>query len=102
MAEGISNSINYVEIEKNINEGVYSVEKPLGKNRSEVWKTLLVVYDENKAVVKGVIYCPSCRKTIKYTSGGTSNLLWHIRKCKEFSINTDTTKVIQAEQNGIK
>lgn len=101
MAEHFIEDINYVEILKKIGDGVYSVGKSLQKSRSEVWKIILSVYDEHKAVVKGIVYCPNCRKLIKHTSQtGTSSLLWHIKKCKAVSIDADTTNVNEANQEG--
>lgn len=101
MAANFLDDINFVEIQEKIQDGVYSVGNTLRKSRSEIWNTVLCVYDENKTAVMGIVYCPICRKVLKYsTLTGTSSVLWHIKRCKEISVVADTANVNQTEQNG--
>lgn len=92
---------NFADIEKNISEGFWTVGQKPNKPKSIIWKTLLVIYNENDVLVDEVVYCPICKAVLKQSTGGsTSNLKWHLDKCNAASVNHDVSQQLDKMQIG--
>lgn len=92
---------NFAEIGNNISKGFWTTGPKPNKSKSDVWKTLMVIYNENKVLIDEVVYCPICKTVLKQsTSGSTSNLKWHIDRCKTSSVSNDVSQQLNKMQIG--
>lgn len=85
-----SNNRNFVEIARYIADGSWTATKKVVNAKSDIWKTVYIVLNEQNETVDGIVYCPVCKTVLKYVSkSGTTSLKWHISKCKIAAVNSD-------------